>query len=53
VLEIEIYNDNLDIAAILTKNDEIIKSVDIEKEGFSEIVEMVLRLPFSSNKGRL
>lgn len=40
VLEVEIYNDNLDIAAILTRNDEIIKSVDIEKEDFSEIVEI-------------
>ena len=40
VLEIEVYNDNLDIAAILTKNDEIIKSVDIEKENFSEIVKL-------------
>jgi hypothetical protein len=40
VLEIEVYNDNLDIAAILTKNDEIIKSADIEKEDFSEIVKL-------------
>jgi len=40
VLEIEVYNDNLDIAAILTKDDEIIKSVDIEKEDFSEIVKL-------------
>jgi ankyrin repeat protein len=41
VLEIEVYNDNLDIAAILTRNDEIIKSVDIEKEDFFEIVELL------------
>jgi len=41
VLEIEIYNDNLDIAAILTENDEIIKSVDIEEENFFEIVKLL------------
>jgi hypothetical protein len=40
VLEIEVYNDDLDIAAILTENDEIIKSVDIEEENFSEIVKL-------------
>jgi hypothetical protein len=40
VLEIEVYNDNLDIAAILTRDDETIKSVDIEKEDFSEIVKL-------------
>jgi hypothetical protein len=39
-LEIEVYNDDLEIAAILTENDEIIKSVDIEKENFFEIVKL-------------
>jgi hypothetical protein len=38
--KIEVYNDDLDIAAILTENDEIIKSVDIEEENFSEIVKL-------------
>jgi hypothetical protein len=41
VLEIEVYNDDLDIAAILTENDEIIKSVDIERENFFEIVKLL------------
>ncbi|UCH94380.1 MAG: hypothetical protein JSV88_29490 [Candidatus Aminicenantes bacterium] len=40
VLEIEVYNDDLDVAAILAENDEIIKSVDIEKENFFEIVKL-------------
>jgi len=39
-LEIEIYNDNLDIAAILTKNNQVIKSADIEKEDFFEMVKL-------------
>jgi len=40
VLEIEVYNDNLEIAAILTKNNQVIKSVDIEKENFFEMVKL-------------
>ncbi len=40
VLEIEVYNDNLDIAAILTKNNQVIKSADIEKENFFEMVKL-------------
>jgi hypothetical protein len=40
ILEIEVYNDNLDIAAILTKNNQVIKSADIEKENFFEMVKL-------------
>lgn len=40
ILEIEIYNDNLDIAAIITKDKDIIMTIDIENDDFKEIIKI-------------